>query len=108
MGVSYNRLWKMLIDKNMKRIEMQYLTGISGNILARMGKNQYVSMETIEKICKKLDCTVDEIPVFETEKSVVMEVKNVFHRRKRLYYANDKRNGKSIIFFNVWEKVCFC
>ncbi len=33
-----------------------------------------------------------------------MEVKNVFHRRKRLYYANDKRNGKSIIFFNVWEK----
>ena len=38
MGVSYNRLWKMLIDKNMKRIEMQYPTGISGNILARMGK----------------------------------------------------------------------
>ena len=64
MGVSYNRLWKMLIDKNMKRIEMQYLTEISGNILARMGKNQYVSMETIEKICKKLDCTVDEMMVF--------------------------------------------
>ena len=59
MGVSYNRLWKMLIDKNMKRIEMQYLTGISGNILA-----QYVSMETIEKICKKLDCTVDEMMEF--------------------------------------------
>ena len=64
MGLSYNRLWKMLIDKNMKRIEMQYLTGISGNILARMGKNQYVSMETIEKICKKLDCTVDEMMEF--------------------------------------------
>ena len=64
MGVSYNRLWKMLIDKNMKRIEMQYLTEISGNILARMGKNQYVSMETIEKICKKLDCTVDEMMEF--------------------------------------------
>ena len=64
MGVSYNRLWKMLIDKNMKRIEMQHLTGISGNILARMGKNQYVSIETIEKICKKLDCTVDEMMEF--------------------------------------------
>ena len=38
MGVSYNRLWKKLIDKNMKRIEMQHLTGISANILARMGK----------------------------------------------------------------------
>ena len=57
-----------LIDKNMKRIEMQYLTGISGNILARMGKNQYVSMETIEKICKKLDCTVDEMMEFTDEK----------------------------------------
>ena len=63
-GVSYNRLWKQLIDKNMKRIEMQHLTGISANILARMGKNQYVSMETIEKICKKLDCTLDEIMEF--------------------------------------------
>ena len=38
MGVSYNRLWEMLIDKNMKLIEMQSLTGISGNILARMKK----------------------------------------------------------------------
>ena len=55
MSVSYNRLWKQLIDKNMKRIEMQHLTGISANILARMGKNQYVSMETVEKICKKMD-----------------------------------------------------
>ena len=64
MGVSYNRLWKMLIDKNMKRIEMQDLTGIRGNILARMGKNQYVSMDMIEKICKKLDCTVDEMMEF--------------------------------------------
>ncbi|MBS6454805.1 MAG: helix-turn-helix transcriptional regulator [Holdemanella biformis] len=64
MGVSYNRLWEMLIDKNMKRIEMQSLTGISGNILARMEKKQYVSMETIEKICKKLDCTMDEMMEF--------------------------------------------
>ena len=64
MGVSYNRLWKMLIDKNMKRIELQHLAGISGNILARLGKNQYVSMETIEKICKELDCTVDDIMEF--------------------------------------------
>lgn len=49
MGVSYNRLWKMLIDKNMKRIEMQYLTGISGNILARMGK---ISMSQWKRLRK--------------------------------------------------------
>ena len=64
MSVSYNRLWKQLIDKNMKRIEMQHLTGISANILARMGKNQYVSMETVEKICKKMNCTIDEMMEF--------------------------------------------
>ena len=63
MSVSYNRLWKQLIDKNMKRIEMQHLTGISANILARMGKNQYVSMETVEKICKKMERTsIQAIP----------------------------------------------
>ena len=60
MSVSYNRLWKQLIDKNMKRIEMQHLTGISANILARMGKNQYVSMETVEK----MNCTIDEMMEF--------------------------------------------
>ncbi len=50
MSVSYNRLWKQLIDKNMKRIEMQHLTGISGNILARMGKNQYVNGNNRENL----------------------------------------------------------
>ena len=38
MAVNYNKLWRLLTDKNMKKIEMQYKTGISGNILARMGK----------------------------------------------------------------------
>ena len=89
MGVSYNRLWKMLIDKNMKRIEMQYLTGISGNILARMGKNQYVSMETIEKICKKLDCTVDEMLEFTDDESnksrhvKLLKLEECFRSRKK-------------------------
>ena len=64
MSVSYNRTWKPLIDKNMTRIEMKNLTGISANILARMGKNQYVSMETVEKICKKMNCTIDEMMEF--------------------------------------------
>lgn len=67
MGVSYNRLWKMLIDKNMKRVEMQYLAGISGNILARMGKNQYVSMETIEKICKNRGYEKGDSQIFWVE-----------------------------------------
>ena len=50
MSVSYNRLWKQLIDKNMKRIEMQHLTGISANILARMGKNQCINGNSRENL----------------------------------------------------------
>ena len=64
MAVNYKKLWRLLTDKNMKKIEMQYKTGISGNILARMGKNEYVSMQTVEKICRELNCTIDEIMEF--------------------------------------------
>ena len=52
MGVSYNRLWKMLIDKNMKRIEMQYLTGISGNILARMEKTSMYQWRRLRRYAR--------------------------------------------------------
>ena len=69
MGVSYNRLWKMLIDKNMKRVEMQYVTGISGNILARMGKNRYVSWRRLRRSVKKLDCTIDEVMEFTDDEN---------------------------------------
>lgn len=53
MSVSYNRLWKQLIDKNMKRIEMQHLTGISGNILARMGKINMYQWKQSRKFVRK-------------------------------------------------------
>ena len=53
MGVSYNRLWKMLIDKNMKRVEMQYLAGISGNILARMEKTSMCPWRQLRRSVKK-------------------------------------------------------
>ena len=51
MAVTYEKLWKLLKEKNMKKVEMQRKAGISGNILARMGKNEYISMESVEKIC---------------------------------------------------------
>ena len=61
MGVEYSKLWDILNNNNMKKIELQRAAGISGNILARLGNNEYVSMETIEKICKTLGCSVDDI-----------------------------------------------
>ena len=61
MAVSYNKLWKKLIDMRMKKIEMQRLSGISGNVLSRLNKDEYVSMESIEKICTLLQCDIGDV-----------------------------------------------
>ena len=59
MSEEYSKLWDILKNRNMKKIELQKAAKISGNILARLGNNEYVSMETIEKICRILDCSAD-------------------------------------------------
>ncbi len=64
MAVTYEKLWELLKEKNMKKVEMQIKAGISGNILARMGKNEYISMESVEKICYVLNCRTDDILEF--------------------------------------------
>lgn len=61
MAVSYNKLWKLLIDKNMNKTELKEASGISFNVVARMGKGDTVSMETIEKICFTLNCDIGDI-----------------------------------------------
>ena len=68
MLYSYNRLWKMLIDRNMTKTEMRKQAGISTNILAKMGKGEPVSMESLAKICVALDCTLDHIVEIINEK----------------------------------------
>lgn len=65
MSVEYSKLWVLLEKKNMKKIQLQREARISGNILARLGNDEYVSLETIEKICKTLDCTTDCILEFK-------------------------------------------
>lgn len=67
MAVDYVRLWKLLLDKGMKRTDLKSEAGISSNVLARMGKNEYVSMESMEKICKSLDCRIEDIMEFKKE-----------------------------------------
>lgn len=61
MTISYNRLWKLLIDKSIKRTELKRLAGVSTNVIAKLGKNEPVAMETLAKICVALDCTLDDI-----------------------------------------------
>ena len=61
MAVSYNKLWKILIDKNMSKTKLIKEAKISTNAMARMGKNQDVRVEVLVKICAVLDCKIDDI-----------------------------------------------
>ena len=61
MDVSYNKLFKMLIDKEMKKTEFAKEVGISANTLAKLSHNETVSMDVIIRICRALECSVDEI-----------------------------------------------
>ena len=75
MAVTHEKLWKLLKEKNMKKIDMQRNAGISGNILARMGRKEYISMESVEKVCRVLHCGVDDMLDFINEDSAESEGK---------------------------------
>lgn len=61
MSVSYNKLWELLIDKKMKKIELMEAAGIGTTTLSKLGKDQYVSMEVLVKICKVLNSNIGDI-----------------------------------------------
>lgn len=67
MAVRYNKLFKLLIDKEMTNAELAEKAGFSANIITRLKRNGYVSLESIEKICNVLNCGVDEILDFVKE-----------------------------------------
>lgn len=66
MNVDYKKLWKLLIDKDMKKTDLIHIAGISTNVLAKLNKGEYVSMESIQKVCRALDCDVGDICVMNT------------------------------------------
>lgn len=61
MQVNYNKLWKLLIDKNLKKKDLTQMAGISTNAMAKMGKGENVSTEVLVKICTALDCKIEDI-----------------------------------------------
>lgn len=61
MAVSYNKLWKLLIDKGMTKTELRMATDMSTTTLARLGKNETVSMDIMLRICQVLDCNLGDI-----------------------------------------------
>lgn len=68
MAVSYNKLWKLLIDKGMTKTDLRIKTDMSTSTLAKMSKNEVVSMDIMLRICDVLECNVgDIIDVTKTE-----------------------------------------
>ena len=61
MSISYDKLWKLLIDAKVNRTELKNAAGISSNIVAKMGRNEFVSMESLYKICLTLNCNIGDI-----------------------------------------------
>lgn len=67
MPVSYDKLWKMLIDRKMNRTELKDSAGISFNVLAKMGQNEFISMESLYKICVALNCDINDVMEFTSD-----------------------------------------
>ena len=71
MSISYNKLWKKLIDKNMTKTALRLQADIGTSTLAKLGKNEQVSMDVLLKICKVLNCDISDVM------EVIKENKNV-------------------------------
>ena len=69
MTVSYKKLWKLLIDKNMKKVDLMNRVEISSSTVAKMTNGELVSMKVLERICSELDCDFGDIVHYEKEKA---------------------------------------
>ena len=61
MAVSYNRLFKLMIDRKMRKKDLCELAGVSTSTMSKMGRNEIVSLEVIDRICQKLNCNVEDV-----------------------------------------------
>ena len=67
MAVSYIKLFHMMLDRKITNVQLKDMSGVSANIITRLKRDEYVSIESIEKICKALGCGVDDILEFIDE-----------------------------------------
>lgn len=67
IGVSYRPLWIELAKREMGKVEFQKYIGISGNVLAKLGKNDYISMRNLEQICRKMELSPNEVIEFKED-----------------------------------------
>ena len=71
MSVSYKELWKLLIDKEMTKVELREKAGISTGILAKLGKNENVTTDVLVKVCEALDCYISDIMEMEKHEEML-------------------------------------
>ena len=64
MAICYDRLFHMMIDRKISHVQLKNMASVRANIMTRLRRNEYISMESIEKICGALNCSVDEILEF--------------------------------------------
>ena len=64
MIVNYNKLWKLMIDRNLKKKDLTAMAGITTHAMAKMGKGENVSTEVLGKICAALECNIEDIVEF--------------------------------------------
>lgn len=67
MAVDYTKLWKLLIDKKINKSQLKELAHISTNAVAKLGRNENVSLDTLEKVCVALECRIEDIMDFVHE-----------------------------------------
>jgi len=61
MAISYKKLWKLLIDRDLKKKDLRQIAGISASSITKLGKNENVNTEILERICRALDCDISDI-----------------------------------------------
>lgn len=74
MAMNYNKLWKLLIDRNMMKKDLIQLAGISTNAMAKIGKGGDVSTQVLRKICIALDCKIEDIVEIIPDESVFLDI----------------------------------
>ena len=92
MYVTYNNLFKLLIDKGLNKTEFAREVGISSNTLAKLSKNELVSLEVLVRICRKLDCSLGDIVQIAPSEA---PIKNDLERRKKRTQSSEK-GGSSL------------
>lgn len=68
MSVCYKRLWKLLIDKDMKKKDLKSIANLSPAIIAKLGKNENVSLNVLSRICTALNCNIEDVVEFINDK----------------------------------------